>query len=205
MNINTVYADVRLCIPNATLVEMNKYLQQALQYINSRGLERKVVIPVVTATGTYNADPLSRTASQTFNYYPLTKCLIVPSTISNVQRVYVDGIEVPLISFSDHIKGTYLTQTYCQTESGELYFTVSLTDASVVSITGRAGSLTPSTLPDRFIPYLANSIIAGLYSDEYKDSDQYAVYLRKANEGKAYAFNVEPGKVQNIRRNGRLY
>lgn len=205
MNVNTVYADVRLCIPDATLIEMNKYLQQALQYINSRGLERMHTITVVTATGTYDADPLNRTDGQLFNYYPLSKCLVLPSNVVNVQRLHVDGIEIPAINYNDYVQGVYLTQAYSITESGELYFVIALTDSSIVSITGRVGGLTPSSLPDQFIPYLANSILTGLYSKEYKDPDQYAVYMRKLNESKAYAFNVNKGKTQRTRRNGRLY
>ena len=56
MNINSVYANVRLAVPDATLVEMNKYLLAEIDAINASGIESirkyEIVYPVVAEYGT---------------------------------------------------------------------------------------------------------------------------------------------------------
>ena len=204
MNLNSVHAQVRLYIPEAGIAEMNKYLGSAMDEINSRGLERIVPITVTSPAGDYNADPLMRTDGQAFNYYPLMQCIVLPSTVSNVSKLLLNDVAIQQISLIDCTIGSTL-QYYAISDTGEIYFTVPLVDGDVVKITGRASAITAAVLPDRYIPYLTYAILSGLYSDEYKNPDQYAIYSRKAKSAYNSAASVNRGNVQGIKRNGRLY
>jgi hypothetical protein len=65
-----------------------------------------------------------------------------------------------------------------------MYLSFDLADGDIINISGRLGGVTVDLLPDRYIPMLSNSIIAGLVSNEYKDPDAYAIYSRKAEKSK---------------------
>lgn len=204
MNINSVYANVRLAVPDATLVEMNKYLLAEIDAINASGIESirkyKIVYPVGSGYGTVS----ERKHTQSFNYYPTEKCFILPSEVVLVEKIFYSGNQIKEMDTAQMVSETNYGYSYYITNTGEMYLSFDLADGETIIIMGSFGGHTTDTLPDKWIPYLSNSIIAGLVSHEYKDPDAYAVYSRKAMDSKAYT--VSPAtQTKYMRRNGRLY
>jgi hypothetical protein len=203
MDINKVYANVKLAVPEATLLEMNKYLLSLLDEINANGAEGIRSYTVVSGTGTYGT-PQQRADGQTFNYYPNVKCLIVPSDVTLVEKVFLADQQLSEMSVSEYLSTTRPEYSYCITYTGEMYLSFDLEDGDVINILGKFGGMTVDILNDRFIPYMSNSIIASLVSNEYKDADAYAIYSRRARDSKVSTVQsiVQP---KLMKRNGRLY
>ena len=204
MNINKVYANVRLAVPGATIIEMNKYLLAEIDAINAEGIE-SVRKHVVIYPDTENYGSVSgRADAQTFNYYPSEKCFILPSDVVLVEKVFYAGKELREMDTAQMASGTYLGNAYYVASTGEMYLSFAPANGDVITIMGLFGGHTVDTLPDKWIPYLSNTVIAGLAASEYKDPDVYAIYSRKAMASKSSTMgNVQQTKF--MRRNGRLY
>lgn len=205
MNINIVYANIRLAIAEATRAEVNKYIILALNEINARGLERVFNVSVTHPPEGYNTDIYARSDGQAFNYYPADKCLILPSSCLLVEKIYLGGVAIPAMTRDSFLLGALETQAYYLTDTGEMYFAEALDSGASIKIVGRAGGMTLDMLSDRYVPFITNAILAGLYSHEYKDADMYAVYSRKyeASRRNATYSNLVQNKL--MIRNGRLY
>lgn len=203
MDINKVYANVKLAVPEATLVEMNKYLLTALDEINGNGIEGLRQYTITIPTGEYTT-PASRTDGQAFNYYPNLKCFVLPSEILLIEKVFSGTTQLYEMTTAEYLTSERPTNAYFITYSGEMYFSVELSEGDTISIMGRFGGNTVDLLSDNYIPFLTNTIIAGLVSKEYKDADDYAIYSRKAAHSKLI---LGEGVVQtkSMLRNGRLY
>lgn len=204
MDTNKALANVRLHIPAVTVPQFNKYLLAALDEINAHGVERALDVTVTSPVGEYDSDPMNRTDSQAFNYYPLSKALVIPESVVAINKVFYDDREVHLNTMAVVSAGYYGVNYYYQSESGELYFNIDLTSGSSVRLIARAGGLSPFLLPDTYLPYLSYTILAGLASNEYKNSDMYAIYSAKARQAKM-ATTKNKTKASWIKRNGRLY
>ena len=203
MNINKVYANVRLAVPNATLIQINKYLLAELDGINAAGIEGLRKYTVVHATGTYGT-PQERTDGQAYNYYPDINCLIIPTEVSLIEKVFYGTTQLAEMTIDGYMAETQPENSYYVSYSGEMYFSFDVADAGVITIVGRFGGLTVDMLSDKYIPYLSNSIIAGLVSSEFKDPDAYAIYSRRAANSKPVS-REHLVKTNYSRRNGRLY
>lgn len=210
MDINKIYANVRLVVPDATTIEMNKYILATLDEINAKGIETvrqyKVKHP---PAGMESSMPEERKDGQGFNYYPDLKCLILPSEITLLSRVIRKDKTAIAVGGYTHLKGSFGIPgfdipAYYLTQTGEMYFSVNLEDGEIITIIGSAGGLTVDVLPDKYLPYLSNSAIAGLSSQEYPNPDTYAIYSRKATQSKLATLESMTSAV-NIKRNGRLY
>lgn len=205
MDINKVYANTRLVIPEATTIEMNKYILAALDEINAKGIETvrqyKVKYP---PAGMKSSMPEERIDGQGFNYYPELKCFILPSEITLLERVIYKGNSAIRVGGYTHLRGNFGIPAFYLARTGEMYFSVDLEDGETITIEGSAGGLTVDVLPDKYLPYISNSVIAGLTSQEYLNPDLYAIYLRKVSQSKLATFESISGSI-NIKRNGRLY
>lgn len=204
MNVNKVYANVRLAVPDATIIEINKYLLAEIDAINAEGVEsiRKysITYPDTESYGSIT----ERADGQSFNYYPDEKCFILPAEVSLVEKVIYAGKVLQEMNTAEMCAETIIGNAYYITQTGEMYLSFSPSDGDIITIMGSFGGQTADTLSDRWIPYLSNSIIAGLVSYEYKDADAYAVYSRKAAETRSYTLNSVV-QTKYMRRNGRLY
>jgi hypothetical protein len=203
MNINKVYANVRLAVPNATLIQINKYLLAELDDINASGIEGLRKYTVTHATGTYGT-PQTRTDGQSYNYYPDVNCFIIPTEVSLIEKVYYGTTQLSEMTSEGYMAEVQPTDSFYVTHSGEMYFSFDMPDAAVITIMGRFGGLTVDMMSDRYIPALSNAIIAGLVSSEYKDADAYAIYSRRAANSKIV---TKDHLIQTTytKRNGRLY
>jgi hypothetical protein len=203
MDINKVYANVKLAVPEATLIEMNKYLLGLLDEINANGTEGIRSYTVVSGTGTYGT-PQQRVDGQSFNYYPDVKCFIIPSDVTLVEKVFLADQQLSEMSVSEYLSTTQPEYSYHITYTGEMYLSFDLEDGDIINVLGKFGGMTVDILNDRYIPYFSNSIIAGLTSNEYKDADAYAIYSRRARDSKVVTVQsiVQP---KLMKRNGRLY
>lgn len=204
MDGNNIIANVRLCVPSATIVQINKYLLAALDQINSYGVEKLLTVVAVHPEGEYNSDPDARTQKQAFNYYPEARCLILPSTVQLVQRAFYNDVQIFPISFDIYVANTAVRNSYYLTQSGEMYLTFALDNGSSLRLIVRAGGMTIDSLPDHYLPYFTDKILAGLYSREFKDADQYALYSRSAAKHEK-AIRVNKVQTTWMPRNGRLY
>ena len=207
MDINKIYANVRLVVPDATTIEINKYILATLDEINARGIEtvRQYQVRHPDAEGGYRiGTPEERKDGQGFNYYPDLKCLILPSEITLLSRVIRKDKTAIAVGGYTHLKGNFGIPAYYLTQTGEMYFSVNLEDGEIITIIGSAGGITVDVLPDKYLPYLSNSAIAGLSSQEYPNPDTYAIYSRKATQSKLATLESMTSAV-NIKRNGRLY
>lgn len=203
MNVNKVYANVRLAVPNATLIQMNKYLLAEMDDINGSGIEGLRKYTVIHGTGDYGT-PIERVDGQTFNYYPDVNCFIIPSEVSLIEKVYSGTTQLSEMTAEGYMSDTQPSNSYYVTYSGEMYFSTALADASEIAIKGRFGGLTVDMLPDKYISSLSNAIIAGLVSNEFKDPDAYAIYSRRAERSKIMTRD-HLVQTSYIKRNGRLY
>lgn len=203
MNVNKVYANVRLAVPNATLIQMNKYLLAEIDDINASGIEGLRKYTVTHGTGSYGT-PQDRTDGQVFNYYPDVNCFIIPSEVTLIEKVYYGTTQLSEMTHEGYLSAVQPADSYYVTFSGEMYLSTAIADAGEITIMGRFGGLTVDMLPDRYIPSLSNAIIAGLVSSEFKDADAYAIYSRRAERSKIV---TKDHLIQTTytKRNGRLY
>lgn len=203
MNINKVYANVRLAVPKATLPEINKYLLAESDEINARGIEGLRKYTIIHAIGDYGT-PEERLDGQAFNYYPDTNCFIIPSEVSLIEKVYYDNMQLSEMTADDYMSNVKPLYSFYITPSGEMYFSFTVPNMAKITIMGRFGGLTVDMLSDRYIPLLSNAIIAGLVSNEYKDADAYAIYSRRAANSRII---TRDHLIQTTytKRNGRLY
>jgi hypothetical protein len=204
VNINKVYANVRLAVPDATLVEINRYLLAEIDAINATGIESIRRYSVSYPSEDDYGSPDGRIDGQGFNYYPGERCFVLPSSISLIERVYIDGSELSEMTLQELVSGITVPGRYYVTNSGEMYFSSDIANGSKITISGRFGGHDADTLSDKYIPFLTNSIIAGLTSHEYKDPDAYAIYSRKAEASRAVTEN-RVVQTKFMKRNGRLY
>jgi hypothetical protein len=204
VNVNKVYANVRLAVPDATLVEINKYLLAELDSINARGVESLRKYAVVYPSTEGYGSPATRLDSQDFNYYPNIKCFILPSEVNLVEKIFSGNTQLREMSTADTMRETIPLKSYYIANTGELYLSFEPEDGDILTIVGRFGGQTVNTISDKYIPYLSNVIIAGLHSSEYKDPDAYAVYSRKAMDSKVVT-NEAVSQTKGMKRNGRLY
>lgn len=205
MNINKVYANVKLAVPDATLIEMNKYLLAEIDTINARGIEGMRKYAVVYPTEESYGSPSDRTDSQTFNYYPDVKCFILPSEVALVEQIYHGTTKLSEMSMVDFVSQTeQVPNAYYLSFNGEIYFYSELTEGDIITVVGSFGGLTADMLPDKYIPALSNAIIAGLVSNEYKDPDAFAIYSRRAAQSQIVT-RESIVQTKYTKRNGRLY
>lgn len=209
MDARAVYSNVLMHVPDATQLEVNKYLQLALDEINSQGKETITAIAVVEPTSKPYGTPAERTLAQSFNYYPDVKCLVVPSSVTYVAKVYVNDTLYSPISASEYLKGEanlaiYSGKAYYLSGTGEMYFITDLVDGDIVKILGKAGIGKLELLPDSYMAYLNYYVLCGLYASEYKDADQYAIYSRKLETVRNQTMQ-ETRRLSWMKRNGRLY
>ena len=87
MDINKIYANVRLVVPDATTIEMNKYMLATLDEINAKTSDSPSIQSQASPAGMESSMPEERKDGQGFNDYPDLKCLILPSEITLLSRV----------------------------------------------------------------------------------------------------------------------
>lgn len=209
MDARAVHANVLMQIPEATLMEINKYLQLALDEINSLGKETITALTVVNPDKTPYGTPSERTVDQAFNYYPDAKCLVLPSSVVYVAKVYVNGTVYSPLSATEYLSDAenlaqYDGKAYYQNNTNELYFISDLTEGDTVKVLGRIGGNTLAVLPDSYLSYMTYYVLSGLYSSEYKNADAYAVVTPKLAEAKRNTMQ-ETQRLKWNKRNGRLY
>jgi len=203
MDARAVYANVLMHIPEATLLEVNKYLQLALDEINSQGKETITAVTVVSPTTTPYGNPSERTSNQTFNYYTDVKCLVLPSSIVYVAKVSVNGKPYSPMSASEYLDGTAGIYTYYLNDTGDMYFATDLTEGDTVKILGRIG-VSLAVLPDSYLSYLTYYVLTGLYSSEYENESSFAIYSAKLRAEKPKTMQSTK-RLSWMKRNGRLY
>ena len=210
MDARAVYANVLMHIPEATLLEVNKYLQLALDEVNSQGKETITALVVSNPDSTPYGTPSQRTSNQTFNYYPDVKCLVLPSSIVYVAKVYVGTQLYSPLSATEYLgDATELAAinngySYYLSDTGEMYFVSALTAGDTVKILGRIGGNTLAMLPDSYLAYLTYAVLTGMYSSEYKDADAYAIYSNKLAKAKPVSMQGNK-RLSWMKRNGRIY
>lgn len=209
MDARAVYSNVLMHVPDATQLEVNKYLQLALDEINSQGKETITATSVVNPTVKPYGSPAERTLAQSFNYYPDVKCLVVPSSVTYVAKVYVNDTLYSPISASEYLStpeslSMFSGRAYYLNAIGEMYFVSDLNDGDIVKILGKSGIGKLELLPDSYMAYLNYYVLCGLYASEYKDADQYAIYSRKLETVRNQTMQ-ERARISWMKRNGRLY
>jgi hypothetical protein len=204
MDARKIHANILMHLPAVTLLEVNKYLQLALDEINSNGKERITKLTVSVPGISTPSTPSERTPDRAYNYYADLKCLVIPSTILYVAKLSIDGQAYTPISASDYLSLVGGGYYYHLTEVGEMYFANDLVVGSVVTILGRTSGTTLAMLGDNYLPYLTYYVLCGLYALEYKDADSYAIYRRKLDESKPNTMQ-EVQRISFNKRTGRLY
>lgn len=191
MDIKLVQSHVKIIIPEAKEFDINVHLEQIKQEINSIGIEDIVSIAVDYPTESETeGNPIDRTLTTPYNYYPTLKALALPSSLVMAESIYYGSTRLSPCTTEQYMSGNMGSNTYFYA-NGVLYFSTGLTNASVVKIQGVWGYSTYVNMPDRALPYVTNKVIAGLYTTQYKNADSAEYYMRLAQSFYYKLFNSQ--------------
>lgn len=189
MNKDRIISEVKLHIETAREFDINRYISTGLTELNRVGVAAFATVTVDTATGTYVADPAARTDAIDFNYYPLLKCLLLPTNVISVTGIYYNASTTPLNkeTLDNYLAGLMKDSSYAITENKEIYLSFAPVDGDTFKVKGRYAVRNLELLSDKFEDWLVHHILTGLYLDpKYKDADQFAV----ANAKRQKAWNA---------------
>jgi hypothetical protein len=187
MNINLIYADALLVIPNVQDVEINQHILTALSRINGRGLKaiKSVVIANVSGAGT---DPLARPYPLVGNYYPDAKCLILPDGVKYVESLWykktgeTSFTEVFNTAIDYYFDGTMKTNECHITDNFECYLGFEAAVGDTFSVYGQYSGYSIHALSTKWKDYVVFAVLAGLFSHQYQEKTMYQYYKELAEQ-----------------------
>jgi len=181
MNIDLIYAKVKIYEERASKFDVNIHLQDALDEISNIGFQSSRELIVKSFERTDNL-PESRTQIEIaagYNYVSASRCLILPNNLNHLQTISFGETELEATSQRYWHTNCMPPASYYPTDTHEVYLSFELNDDDVVKITGRWRVSNIDSMPDKYLNYFIYYVLSGLFTLQYPNTKMREYYEKK--------------------------